>query len=248
MDGPPASLPRLRQVALVAADLGAACADVEAGLGLTEPFRDPGVGLFGLANAVYEVGDTFLEIVSPRQPDTTAGRYLEKRRGDAGYMAIFQVADTGAARERARAAGLRSAWTVDLDDISATHLHPRDVPGAIVSFDTPRPAASWRWAGPRWTGGDPDDRLAPSGGIVGLTVRLVDVEEGAGAWATVVGAPVDDGVMTLDGGRQQIRFEPASDPHDEGLATVEIACLPAATTIGNVIFTAPSERQTPRPS
>jgi Glyoxalase-like domain len=239
MDRGVASLPRLRQVALVAADLDAACADVEAALGLSQPFHDPGVELFGLANAVYEVGDTFLEIVSPRQAGTTAGRYLERRRGDAGYMAIFQVADTAAARDRARAAGLRTAWQIDLDDISGTHLHPGDVPGAIVSFDTPRPVASWRWAGPRWTGGAPDDRLAPSGGIVGLTVRLLDVESSAGAWASVVGARVDSGVMTIEGGRQQVRFEATSDPDDEGIATVEIAGLTTDASIANVTFTAP---------
>jgi hypothetical protein len=240
-------LPRLRQVALVAADLDAACSDVEAALGVSEPFHDPGVGLFGLTNAVYEVGDTFLEIVSPRQAGTTAGRYLEKRHGDAGYMAIFQVADTVAARERARSAGLRTAWQIDLDDISGTHLHPRDVPGAIVSFDTPRPVASWRWAGPRWTGGAPDDRLAPSGGIVGVTVRLLDVDSGAGAWASVVGAPVDGGVMALEGGRQQVRFEATADPDDEGIATVEIAGLTTESTLANVTFTGPT-RPIPSPA
>ena len=73
-------------------------------LGLGEPFADPGVGAFGLHNAVYAIGDTFLEVVSPTQPDTTAGRYLD-RHGDGGYMVIFQLADLDAARERAAAMG-----------------------------------------------------------------------------------------------------------------------------------------------
>ena len=34
-------------------------------------------------NAVYAIGDTFLEVVSPTRPDTTASRYLD-RRGDGG--------------------------------------------------------------------------------------------------------------------------------------------------------------------
>src|SRR3954452_12085430 len=125
-------LPRLRQVALVARDLDAACAQIERDLGLRDRFHDPGVGEFGLTNAVYEAGDTFLEVVSPAVDGTTAGRYLDRRGGDAGYMAIFQVADTPTTRARVEAMGIRVVWKADLDDIPGTHLHPQDVRGAIV--------------------------------------------------------------------------------------------------------------------
>ena len=37
-------------------------------------FRDPGVAAFGLQNAVMPIGRTFLEVVSPVQEGTTAGR------------------------------------------------------------------------------------------------------------------------------------------------------------------------------
>lgn len=233
----PPSLPRLRQVALVAADLRATCATLEAGLGLANPFHDPGVALFGLANAVYETGDCFIEVVSPTAAGTTAGRYLARRGGDAGYMAIFQVDDTPAARERVAARGLRVAWSVELDDASATHLHPKDVPGAIVSVDSARPAASWRWGGPRWTGGAPADLLVPTGGIRGLVVRLRDGEEGGATWAGVLDVPRHGNTMALDGGRQQIRFEPASGPADEGITTVELAGLAGEHTVCGVRFT-----------
>ena len=95
---------RLRQAVLVARDLEPVSERLRAELGLGEPFADPGVGAFGLHNAVYAIGDAFLEVVSPTQPDTAAGRYLD-RRGDGGYMVIFQFADLDAARERAAADG-----------------------------------------------------------------------------------------------------------------------------------------------
>ena len=69
---------RLRQAVLVARELERAAGELQAALGLREPFRDPGVGMFGLANTVFAVGDSFLEIVSPVQPDTAAGRYLDR--------------------------------------------------------------------------------------------------------------------------------------------------------------------------
>src|SRR5262249_5880592 len=81
---------RLRQVALPAAAVDPTLAALQRVLGLGEPFRDPGVTEFGLVNGVFALGDTFLEVVSPARPGTTAGRWLERRGGDAGYMAIFQ--------------------------------------------------------------------------------------------------------------------------------------------------------------
>jgi hypothetical protein len=89
----------LRQVALVARDCGQVAGELRRVFGWPAPFQDPGVGQFGLTNAVFEVGDTFVEVVAPARPDTTAGRYLERRGGDGGYMAIFQVPDLAAVIE-----------------------------------------------------------------------------------------------------------------------------------------------------
>src|SRR5487761_2749186 len=63
---------RLRQAVLVASDLQPLVARLQEELGLDEPFRDPGVGEFGLANAVFAIGDCFLEIVSPVTGGTAA--------------------------------------------------------------------------------------------------------------------------------------------------------------------------------
>lgn len=185
------ALPRLRQVALVAADLTPTVAVLEAGLGLRAPFADPGVAEFGLRNAVWEAGVDFLEVVSPAGGGTTAGRLLE-RRGDGGYMAIFQLEgfpQLRAARERVTALGARVVWSVDLEDIATSHLHPKDVPGAIVSLDAAVPPASWRWGGPRWTGAPPED--LPDGGIATVTVAVDDPVAAADRWAEVVGCPLD---------------------------------------------------------
>jgi len=159
----------LRQVALVARDCGQVAGELSQAFGWPAPFADPGVGRFGLTNAVFAVGDTFVEVVAPVQPDTTAGRYLDKRGGDGGYMAIFQVADLAEARHRVASLGVRVVWTTaDLPDMAGTHLHPRDVPGAIVSLDWANPEQSWRWAGPAWTARVPE--YAP-GGLTGLTIE-----------------------------------------------------------------------------
>src|SRR4051794_11157989 len=56
---------RLRQVALVAAELAPVLDDLHDVLGLEVAYRDPGVATFGLENAVLPVGTQFLEVVAP---------------------------------------------------------------------------------------------------------------------------------------------------------------------------------------
>src|SRR5439155_25609070 len=101
---------RLRQAVVAARDLDAVAGRLREGFGLLEPFEDPGVGAFGLRNAVFAIGDTFLEAVSPKLEGTTAGRYIEGHGGDCGYMVIFQFDDLEAARKRADALGVRVVW------------------------------------------------------------------------------------------------------------------------------------------
>ena len=107
---------RLRQAVLAAGRLAPVAERLQSELSLPEPFHDPGVKEFGLENAVFPVGDTFLEVVAPIAQNTAAGRYLQ-RHGDpeaAGYMAIFQFADLAAARQRVKDLGIRIVWQADL--------------------------------------------------------------------------------------------------------------------------------------
>lgn len=220
---------RLRQAVLVARDLAPVSERLHAELGLGEPFADPGVGVFGLENAVYAIGDTFLEVISPTQPATTASRYLDKR-GDGGYMAIFQLADLDAARERAARIDVRVVWQADLDDISGTHLHPADTRGAIVSLDRADPPGSWRWGGPDWIG---KVGSGAPGRIAGMTVAIDDPAAVAARWGELLGvAPANDR-LELDGG--YVAFE---EGEDDRIVEVELAVPGRQDTIeiGGVRF------------
>jgi hypothetical protein len=229
--------PRLRQVALVARDCGQVAGELGQTFGWAPPFHDPGVGQFGLTNAVFAAGDTFVEVVAPVQPGTTAGRYLDRRGGDGGYMAIFQVPDLAEARQRVAELGVRVVWTADLPDIAGTHLHPRDVPGAIVSLDWAAPEQSWHWAGPAWTGQAPGH--AP-GGVTGLTIEVIDPAAAARRWAEVLGVAVaaDGHTVALEAAGQRLRFVPGVEGHGEGITEVIIAGLPGGGPweIGGVRF------------
>jgi hypothetical protein len=224
---------RIRQLALVSADLEAADTCLRSVLDLGEGFADPGVGAFGLENRVYALGDTFLEVVSPKQPDTTAGRFLEKRGGDGGYMVIVQV-DSGldlvTERERLAAASARIVFESALEDIATIHLHPADVGGAILSLDTSLPPESWRWAGPAWQGAPQSGRvLRLRGGAIGVPRPTAT----AARWAQVLGLPLPDDStpeQTLTVGDSNLRFHATDDRSRRGLCEVDLA-VPALEPI-----------------
>lgn len=212
--------PRLRQAVFAARDLEQAVERLRGELSLGEPYRDPAVAHFGLANAVFVIGDTFLEVVSPVDPENaaarTALRQLERSgREQCGYMAMLQVDDLRAARDRARAVGTREVFEVQLDDMAEVHLHPGDMRGAIVSLSEPEPPESWRWGGPQWS-----DRAA-AGRVAGIGIAVEHPDAVSERWVTVAGGPLpgcsfvrdeqSPGLveiqLELDGDRRTIRLD-----------------------------------------
>lgn len=207
----PRALPRLRQAVMAVADLDETVKRLRSKLDLGEPFSDPAIAYFGLRNAVFAIGDTFLELVSPSKEGTDVGRLLARRGGDCGYMAMIQVKDAGAARDRAKEIGIREVFDIELDDIAEAHLHPGDIGGAIVSVSEPRPVESWRWGGPDWSG-----RSVP-GTLVGLKVGVADPEEVAARWREVAGGPVP--------------VEFAADESEPGITAIDIELGGRSVTI-----------------
>jgi hypothetical protein len=107
---------RLRQIALVARALEPIERQLTSVLATEVCFRDPGVGKYGLHNALWALGGTFLEVVAPIRDSTAAGRYLDRRGGDGGYMCILDCDDLDARRAQLRAEGLRVVEDVRAGD------------------------------------------------------------------------------------------------------------------------------------
>ncbi|MGI8926697.1 MAG: VOC family protein [Tepidiformaceae bacterium] len=213
---------RLRQIALVAAHLDPVVDDLCAVLGIDVAFKDPAVGKYGLENAVMPIGDTFLEVVAPTQPGTTAGRYIERRGGDGGYMVILQSDDLEADRRRVAELGIRVVEQIDLPNAHGTHLHPRDLGGAILSLDAMEPAAAWEWAGPAWRD---HVRIGTTSAITAADIQSADPRPLAERWAKVLACAAretpDGAEIQLDGGL--IRFVAATDGRGEGVGAIDVA-------------------------
>lgn len=214
----------LKQVALVADQLDPVREQLFVLLGLQQDYADPGVGEFGLCNSVMATGDTFLEVVSPMQPGTAAGRLLERRGGDGGYMVLFGVDDIEACTRRMARLGIRKVWNTDTTSVKAFHVHPRDIGAAIVSFDQMLPPDHWEWAGPGW-----QDRPARHVSAI----RAVDIQsdnpvQTAEQWSLALAKPVtvegesgSDGKYVIRLDRGAVNIIRATDGRGDGVAAVE---------------------------
>ena len=227
---------RLRQVALVAANLEAAERQITDRLGSRLCFRDPGVGAYGLHNALFTIGDKLLEVVSPTQEGTTAGRLLDKRGGDGGYMVILQTDDLATMRARFDELGVRIVSDPKGDGIVGLHLHPKDVGGAILSVDQADNWADWGWAGPTWREDVVRDVVTD---IVGVAIQAKDPAAMAARWAEVLGREVttSDGEPRIELDEGVIRFAPIADDRGEGVAAIDLRAADGAERTEEIVGT-----------
>ena len=174
----------IRQIVMVSSLRDPIVSDLSQLFGLEVAFNDPGVGHFGLENAVMPLGTDFLEVVSPIEENTTAGRYLQKRGGDGGYMVIIQVDDFDKTKSLVHDNEIEIVWDTDLPEAKAIHLHPKQMGGAIVSLDWMNPKESWKWAGPEWNKYITDDIK----GIDGVEIQANNPEEMFNRWKDILDA------------------------------------------------------------
>ncbi|MGE0152171.1 MAG: VOC family protein [Reyranellaceae bacterium] len=228
---------RLRQIAFVAEHLKGATEELCSLLGLEVAYRDPGVGKWGLENIVAPIGGDFLEIVAPTQPGTSAGRYLQRRQGDGGYMVILQVADALSYRKRLQAMGVRAVATRDQRDYTYTHFHPADVGGFLLSIDAGAPEDDWRQKLCNWVPAGPDwkSHLGRSGAgrLLGVELQSADPVATADLWGRLLERPVKSGKgglhIPLDMG--EVRFVEARDGRGSGISALDIEVADKAATL-----------------
>lgn len=212
---------RLRQIALVARHLRPVERDLIDAFDLEVCFRDPGIASFGLRHGLYTIGDRILEVVVPKEEGTTAGRYLDRRGGDGGYMVLVQVDDVEAHRERLAGSPFRIIYEAKGDGILGLHLHPGDVGGAILSIDQADPPQSWGWAGQDFAYHNASSVVSD---LVAVEIQADDRAAMAARWSAALDRPLNpDGHLDLDDA--VIRFVPATDGRGDGLAAADLAAV-----------------------
>ena len=246
----------MRQICLVARRLEPVVEELRAVLGLEVCHRDPGVGKYGLENALFPVGDGFLEVVAPVRDGTTAGRYLDRRGGDGGYMVITQCDDLAPRRRRCEALGVRIANEIGYPEYRELQLHPRDVGAAMLSFGwqerAREPGGPWHPAGvgvgssvtplSNALGSIPRPGVSPSAAptataapriataMTAAELQSEDPDRLSRRWSEVIERPVrmQDGQRVIALDDATLRFTEATDGRGEGLAGLDLACADPA--------------------
>lgn len=216
---------RLRQICLVAPHVEPSVSTMCTVLGTMVCYVDPQVEKYGLTNALMPIGNSFLEVVAPTRGGTAAGRYLERRGGEGGYMVILECDAIEPWLAHLPAVGVRIAN--DLDDpgrYRGLQLHPRDTGGALLEINHTFGGAwdgPYHPAGPRWQGAhraDAEDR------IVAAELQSADPVRLASRWSEILRRPLRDagGVPTIDLDLGTLRFIPANDGRGEGLGGIDV--------------------------
>ncbi len=226
---------RLRQIALVAHELEPVQKALIDVLGVKVCFNDPGVGNFGLHNALFPVGSQFIEVVAPIDPtvDTAGGRYLTRRGGDGGYMVITQCDDKAPRRKRFEELGVRLVSDFAGKHFTNMQMHPKDTGGSFFEIDEMKgPGAHdrdgpWHPAGPDWKAGATDDTR----GIVAAEMQCDDPQAVGRRWAEIAEIDLtkdtaDAAELVLD--NATLRFVTCEDGRPEGLSAIDIATDRAA--------------------
>ncbi|MCF8531820.1 MAG: VOC family protein [Reyranella sp.] len=214
---------KLRQCVFVCGDLEGSREELCDILGIDVAYRDPGVAKWGLVNVVCPTGHDFLEIVTPFQQGTSAGRYIERRKGDGGYMVIIQVPDAAAERKRVTDLGIRAVAQKDLPEYQYTHFHPADTTGVLLSLDTtfaPKGVDPALWWPPAEKGWLKHSRSDVTNGLAGVEIQHDDPDRAAAAWAKILDRPAKDNIIHLDG--SQVRFVPIVDGRGPGVSAYDV--------------------------
>ncbi len=226
---------RLRQICLVARELEPVVADIEAILGLAVCYRDPGVGKYGLVNALFPIGTSFLEVVAPVAPNTAAGRFLDRSAGHGGYMVIFDCGDPTRRQRHAEAIGIRVANVIEYEDYVGVQLHPRDCRAAMIEFNRTRGGdvltGPYHPAGPDWRAAIRTDQART---LLAAEIETPEPENLARHWGKILELSVQGGSdprlePAADGA---IRFLPSPDGRTECLGGLIIEVADVARACG----------------
>jgi catechol 2,3-dioxygenase-like lactoylglutathione lyase family enzyme len=215
---------KLRQCVFVTRDLESSREELCDILGIEVAYRDPGVAKWGLVNVVCPTGHDFLEIVSPFQQGTSAGRYIDRRKGDGGYMVILQVSDAEAERKRVTGLGVRAVAQKDLPEYKYTHFHPSDTSGVLLSLDqtvAPSGVDPALWWPPAEKGWLKHARSNVTNGLAGVEIQSDQPDAVAERWSKILDRPVEGDIIRLDNDGE-IRFVPVADGRGPGVSAYDV--------------------------
>ena len=126
---------RVDHVGIAVKDLDAAIAFYEAAFGVTLAHRET-VEEQGVEEAMFRVGESWIQLLRPLGPDTPVGKYIEKR-GEGVHHIGYGVSDLKGVLEHLKGEGMQ---LIDAEPRRGSRgsmvafVHPRSVGGVLVEL------------------------------------------------------------------------------------------------------------------
>lgn len=128
-------LRRIAHIALAVSDLESAIDYYTRVWGLSLQHRER-VEDQGVEEAMFRIGETYIQLLGPLSPDSTVGRFIQ-RRGEGLHHIAYQVSDVEAALRALEAEGVQ---LIDLHprrgsgNTSVAFVHPKANRGVLVEL------------------------------------------------------------------------------------------------------------------
>jgi len=228
---------RLRQIAVVAKDLEKTKDLLTTVIGTEVIFVDPGVAKWGLNNFLIAIGGDVIEVCSPFEAGTTAGRVIDKR-GDGGYMIIMQTMNAEKRRAYIESKGLSKViYSYQHDDVHCIQYHPKGIKGGMMpeldshgaSPEHPDPLSStfspWHAAGADYGSYSAGMKRRSDLHLIGAVCRLgsgdTNTEAALSQWEELFGLPRDLNQLVFTNAR--MGFVKGTKGQPDGLVSITIA-------------------------
>ena len=94
---------------------------------------------FGVEAALLGIGDSHVELLSPTDPESAVGRFIE-RGGPGLHHVAYQTGDIDAALEKARSAGLQlidEEPRTGIRNSRVAFVHPKSTGGVLTELVQP---------------------------------------------------------------------------------------------------------------
>ena len=191
-----------------------------------EPCHESWLEEFGLENALFPVGGTFIELVAPIQENTAVHRFLARSKGTGGYMAIFDCDDLNRKRSIAEKLSIPLVYSKEADGASLIQLSPRATGLTLLEFDQHKNGedrfGSYEWAGPGWQERVNQELVED---VLGFEFHCADPLSKASSWSELFETPIvfeenENAALKLEYG--ELRFRPNDTDHLECFSAIEI--------------------------
>ena len=231
---------RLRQIAIASYNLNKAERIINKELKIKAAYRDEEVEKHGLNNIVCPIGGEFLEVVSPFTTNTTAGRFIDKKNGPAGYMTIFQCEDSIERRNFIKGKGIRVLNAFEnKGNFINNQFHPKDLPGSLLEIDSvsntnyKEKYADWPPAGVNWRKHINEEYVS---GILGATIAAEEPNKLSKLWSEVLDSDlvIEDDSPTILLENAKINFIQAKDNFSD-LIGIKLKASEARLNLGKNI-------------